>query len=1334
MILDRAKPIFFKRWRISPADCSSPLARTSIYQKSQRTLDCFIDALDEKRSGRSDQVTIDLLVQKLFRDKPQAVRLACREQDWLDETDLATLRPYFDGNGGAFVVALEPLTESEQIDLLAERGVADPASFVQQARQRRLDNFLDNPQNLVMLTEAVQAGEWPTSLSELFEMTSALLLAEHNRERTRRGRGVFAAAELRPAAGAACALRLVSDVDAISLSEGEGRAGIPSYRTTPFYSPELTLAALSRRIFVAVGPEAVSYSHRTRAEYLGAEWLADHIRAGYPIGRVRALLGVEGIPAPELRGLHAWLAIHLRDLAGPLIDGDPEGILTYADVSALSLTNRAALIAALGRWSRNHPYHRSDEKASRAIAALSQDDMAPHFRAVLSSSEETFVVKTIVLDALRFGKILPELQADLISLLSDPSAPYGLKWPALKAACRIGGEAQEALVELYHNLGAEPDAIRLRSDVVTELYGKGLGPLEVAKLVQDALNSRSDLILGVLWRPINVIPIDQAVAVLNAIEPPVALASGGRRERRNSAEARQFIERLVVRLLNEGPELVTGQDIFRWSELRKTFGDYPSEREWPELKAIMGQRPELARQLFDAILAAERSANRTWLLARDLSQLLPYQLTDQPLAWIVEHLARGAGEQPVREELFSLALNWTYADVGKCRVAFERLYEMANTDPALQAVRSHMTLSAIEDWRREDAVRSATEGDERERGRNRTRLEFEANVSEIKTGRRMDWVLWLGDLYFANFTDVDSSTEPRERIERELGADNVPAAIEALQASLTRDDLPTLADIAEAEAANSYPRWWQALIAGMDELAPDGAVPESLTDNQLKTLIGISLVMPTTRREAGVIREGVHYWKDRLLRERPTLVKHVYVDIAMRAVRNGKEHVSGLYELLNNEALKSFRESICIQFLRNISTFHVRNLENLLQCALGGAISRRELLLLCNERLAQQDLSIDERRLWAAAGYLLAPNTFEKSIRDLDSPEIVWRLRALTGHDRQGRPSGKVPPPQLKFIASFVAGHFARASMPTGGWSGNENEWDASEYVLALINDIAADASQTASDSLRALLADPRLSTYEPAVRHALANQATRRREMAYEQPSWEAAILALKGGRPAHMEDLHALLLDHLADLKSEIATQNNDVYRQFWNEDARGKPTVPKNEESCRDVLLGMLRTRLEPLGVTVEPEGHMASDKRADIVAALPGKKSLIELKLDGHPAVWTAHTTQLERFYARDHEASGFGIYCVLWCGSKRRRRIPKRPGKGKTPQDAAEMQEILSRMIMSDSRARLGVAVIDVSGEIEDQSKRTVTKLRRNLKQKKTVKKRVRNVKRPKKRP
>ena len=74
----------------------------------------FIDALDEKRAGRSDRDTVDALVEKLFAVGPDKVRISCRVADWLGDSDLAALRPYFELSEDPVVLLLDRLSYNEQ--------------------------------------------------------------------------------------------------------------------------------------------------------------------------------------------------------------------------------------------------------------------------------------------------------------------------------------------------------------------------------------------------------------------------------------------------------------------------------------------------------------------------------------------------------------------------------------------------------------------------------------------------------------------------------------------------------------------------------------------------------------------------------------------------------------------------------------------------------------------------------------------------------------------------------------------------------------------------------------------------------------------------------------------------------------------------------------------------------------------------------------------------------------------------------------------------------------------------------------------------------------------
>ena len=340
----------------------------------------FIDGLDERRSGRGDQDVIDLMVQKLFRVEPVQVRIACRAQDWLGESDITAFRSYFEERGDLAVFALLPLSDAEQETVLLDKECVDPRTFLEEARRRGLSEFLGNPQNLLMLAEVVADGKWPATRKELYQEATRLLLTEI--KRTRSGGRKYLGEELRAAAGAVCAARLISDVEGVSMAEFSQGDDFPNYRTIDLCDVDKILAALGRRCFVSTAvPETVNYAHRTVAEYLAAEWLADRIRHGLPLGRLRSLLGVDGSPSSELRGLNAWLAALLPEHAHQLIDGDPYGVLTYGDAASLSPSGRLDLLCALEALSKKDPWFRSGNWSSRHRRSPGTD-MVESYRAI----------------------------------------------------------------------------------------------------------------------------------------------------------------------------------------------------------------------------------------------------------------------------------------------------------------------------------------------------------------------------------------------------------------------------------------------------------------------------------------------------------------------------------------------------------------------------------------------------------------------------------------------------------------------------------------------------------------------------------------------------------------------------------------------------------------------------------------------------------------------------------------------------------------------------------------------------------------------------------------
>lgn len=165
----------------------------------------------------------DDITRKLVDVQPDKFRLSSRKQDWLGDADLEVFRDYFDENGGYIVVTLLPLTKEALISVLRAKNIEFPEKFIKQAKAKKLDGLLQNPQNVIMLARAVCGGDWPSTRRDIFTKATQSLLSEHNIDKAISGDVNFTAEELRDTAGELCALRLIADLPGYS-SQWRGTA------------------------------------------------------------------------------------------------------------------------------------------------------------------------------------------------------------------------------------------------------------------------------------------------------------------------------------------------------------------------------------------------------------------------------------------------------------------------------------------------------------------------------------------------------------------------------------------------------------------------------------------------------------------------------------------------------------------------------------------------------------------------------------------------------------------------------------------------------------------------------------------------------------------------------------------------------------------------------------------------------------------------------------------------------------------------------------------------------------------------------------------------------
>jgi hypothetical protein len=931
--------------------------------------------------------------------------------------------------------------------------------------------------------------------------------------------------------------------------------------------------------------------------------------------------------------------------------------------------------------------------------------MVEPFRAVLNSPSANFGLRSVVVDALAEGIPLPALKDDLAVVVTRRDSPFAERVQAVLALLRLGPDGKALVCEIYRErlLDGDDPSLRVRAVIVSHLYGAPFGPEDVAQLMGDILAAPTEVTTGTLWPISRLISLADIPRVLDRFERN----SRSDLERRNIWEVAAAFERLLLAALEQPEPELNAVSVWGWLRVWRSFRDgYGGARD-KNVRDALRQRPALLQAIAVHFFVTFSADGSEWSAFFELREATAFSIEPELLLeWLFAYLPTVEPGSAREKFLYEVAFSLTYGVASlRAQEIFTELFDWGDRRDDLRAVRDRALTCPVSELllERRSHVAGQQDDDPNESAEARQR-KFEADAGLIRSGNHLGWLAWTAQVYFGLFADVDEDATPRERLTKLLGETHVETAIEGLIALLEHADVPALDTVAETAVEHQVCSWWYALVPGLDERWRRNPDVTGLSDDFLRTALAVAQAYPTFVKTATSTERRPHEWKTTALEHRPDLARDAYVALARAGLRKGDQHVEGLRELLNDEPFARFRADITMQLLREFPNAAPFRLDELLRSGLFMAGVHSDLLQLAREVLSGR-VAVDQQQRdhWLASAYFLSPPEFEAEVeREAEQrPGLIFLLRDLTGYERH---SGghwhavTLPLNQLEFLARLTGSVFPDAASPSVAWSGDTNHWDASEFVRRLVNVISAAPTDPATAALVRLEAAPRLASYQLHIRHSLESQRQRRRDAAYDRPDWSRTLRVLDNGPPANVADLHALLVAHFLDLKVRIAGTNTDTYKRFWNEDRYSRPTIPKPEESGRDVLVDLLRPSLLPLEITVEPEGHMVADRRADISVAMPGRKILCEVKRDYHADVWSAAETQLDRFYTIDPEAKGFGVYGVFWFGDKRGAPLLA-PHRGlPRPQSAAEMESMLRGLLPEEKRDRIAVVVLDVSGK------------------------------------
>lgn len=1254
----------------------------------------FIDALDEQRSGRDADSVIDRIAGKLVQLNILYVRLACRAADWLGDNDLSTLNLVTGTDEEFIILVLEPLSPAEQATLLRTLGALQPEQFIEQAVSRGLESMLDNPQTLTMLWNQVnaKAGEWPATRRALFANAVNLLLSEHDIAHRRLAKHDATAEQQKEAAGAACALRLISDIRGIALQEDRTSEDCPGYDEISLVPRTHLLNALGSRLFTT--DEIADYLHRTLAEFVAAEWLADRVRQGLPSGRIIALITQNGIPTTELRGLHAWLAVHLPEQASVLIDADPFGVMTYGDPASLSPGARCHLINALSRLAQRDPWFRSGHWET-PVSGLGQTDLIPQFSDILLTQHESHSLRGIVFDAIKEGHLAESMADVLCDVAKNSAILLNERRTAVDLLLHTSENGLHRVRSMLSCLSDTREDISLRGYIIRELNGRGVKPEAVMSLLSAIFHEEDHLPIGAFWRLDEAIPDSDVITILDDFTLPDAVADDGSRYLNLSGVTR-ILSNLARRAIIN-PVTPAAEKILRWLDKITQL----SQEYYPECNRVLGEtlasnRPLLAR-LITQHLAVHAGSHEPWRAIHDLNRLLA-RTTDWSLLLECAMTDMRTATDSTRPFYFEIAL-YSALQAGTSVVAsFGELVEMQD-NTAFRTIIERLSISEIQDERLDMMRRLAHQNTLRQAERRNNQQYFDTHRSAIEAGTDREGLGMIGLFFYAIGRGLDAEATPRDRLIDELGAERAELALKIAESLAFSGPYPSVEEIFDCDAGYEERGDWYTFMAGLSEGHSKGFLLAETDKNRLRAALIVDRLCSTFITEGKKSSVRQHSWQRELLENNPTFVAETYALLIRHHIELGREHVAGLAELVGYPELAGIRAHYVMLLLRDFITCTGRTLKSLTACAFVDAPEQFAEIIPTGLKSAIATGRASDWMLWTVFGLLSDVPGCEEAITQAGADTVtpfIWAIRNAVNL-REERLHADAQPISIKletFAIRLVGSRQALTYHPHDGWSGDCNPWDASDFVIARIKKLSATPTQAATDALIELITDDALKSYRKHLQHALTTQRVRYADAHFRRPSWQEVQQSLSGGIPANIADLQALVMDLISTIGQQIAGANTDPHKQFWNVDSYGRIDNPKPEEICRDAFVEMLRGRLRPLGLHVEPEGHMSSDKRADICIMGPRMKLVIELKRHYHAELWTAVEQQLGRFYTRDPDAQGFGIYGIFWFGLKKAPAVPT-PNEGPVPQTAEALKKRLKAKI---TEKKIDVFVFDVSGE------------------------------------
>lgn len=1231
-----------------------------------------IDALDEVAAqGDGDAVT--RVLQQLGRAGSPRFVLSCRAADWRSATGVQAIREQYPL--APLELHLKPFSDDNAMAFLTQLlGETRAAEVIAHYTTRSLQGLLGNPQTLNMIAKVALSGDLPETKSGLFERSISTLAQEHNEMRAGKQ---TAFDEVLSASGAAFASLILSGADAVSrkaranLEQGE----LPLADVERLPRAEHVMAALGTRLFMVRAPDRFGYSHRSIAEFQAARWLAALADTPRKRRRLLALFHHQGLVPASLRGLHAWLAQDSQ-LAKAVIEADPMGVIEYGDADALSPTQARALLDSLIRLAAENPsFYRW---GGYSLSGIARPELRKQLSDLICSPRQPFGLRAILLDAIAGTAVAATLAPELLTLMLDEQTAYGLRSNAAEALAR--SDIPQDWPAHVRTLAASSDeqSIRLALNLLHDVGYQAFEDATIAETVM-AYARRQNRTLGLLYRTKKKLPAERAEGVLEYFLV-MARASGGPRQRPGNREISKFAYHLIAIRLTLGQ--VDPLRLWSWIEPfahQMVDGEESNNTVVEYLKANADGR----RAIIHHVILSAKDENTIWEQHWSLCDASSgFHLSNTDIIDLLGALNPDDTTDARWQALLRIAHHEGQigADV---RSAARRF---ATGRPELLESINALANPPTPKWKIEREARERELDAERQSEWEQHRNEYAQNIDQLRAGEFGE-VLQPAKAYLKEFFDMGDGLPAHERVEQWLGSTLAEAAHAGFEAFLTSGPTsPTAEEISDAYVDGERFNVGYVLIAAVAERQRNGVGLDDLSHERLFSCL-FALRIQHIEDHTGL--EGLEAFVEAEVRSRGLWARVMRMFFEPRLAA-GKTAVEGLYELLHSDADADLATELAGEWLRKFTNLAIDAAAELIDHLLRrGAFDT--LRAITRERSVFHDPGV--ARLWDAAGLIVDFDVNRERLSAVPiEPALIWALRDRTHPRFSDSFTLPLRSSQMAWIIAEFRPHWPYEGYPTGGSVGDENAWDATEYLSSLIRELGSDISDEAIEALQTLCNAPE-DGYTFALRNVASEQSRNHAESNYTPPALDTLTAVFHDRAPTCGADLQVYLLEELSIVGDKVRGDDVDSWRGFYDDMG-----VPYDEERCRDHLVGLLREGANANEITYEVEAHVAADKEVDVACAVGTLRLPIEVKGQWHNHLWVAADRQLDRLYTPDWRADGHGIYLVLWFGdSVQENKALTSPGRGiQRPMTPEALRSQLIERSKAAQSGRVAIVVLDLS--------------------------------------